>query len=357
MKQIKSKDIAFAYAGSIVGAGFLSGQELWQFFGSYGKWGAVGFIISIILQIALCSVIFIYAKRSQIKEFDLIISPNGNKIASWIFIFFEVFFIFGVVMIMYAGVGPLLQTVFGINEFVASLIFAIIVTIVTFLGLGRIVEILGYTIPILTIVTLIISVLAFNKYGFPNILNSQVTGKTLLMPNFVVALILFGVHNIFCILGMLVPLGNSMKEDSSAIKGMSLSGIVLMLIAFSVLLPIYSAPEYASYDLPMLELTKTISSPLFYIYGILLLIGMFGSATSHFISVIDFASKKSKLSKKGKAILILSISVLAFVLSTFGFSKLISILYPLSGYVGVVALALIIYNFIKFNKNKKRSDK
>lgn len=354
MKEIKSKDIAFSYAGSIVGAGFLSGQELWQFFGSYGKWGLVGFFLSLILQIALCSVIFIFARRSQIKEFDILIAPN-SKIARWIFVFFELFFIFGVVMIMYAGVGPLLKTVFNISEFWGSLIFAIIVTLVTFCGLGKIVEILGYTIPVLTVVTLIISVLAFNKYGFPNVANSVVTGKTMLMPNFVVAFILFGVHNIFCILGMLVPLGNSMKDDSCAIKGMSLSSIVLTLITFSVLLPIYSAPEYASYDLPMLELTKNISAPLFFIYGILLLVGMFGSATSHFISVIDFTCKKSATFNKYKLFIITGISVLAFVLSRFGFAELISVMYPLSGYIGVVALGLIIYYFIKFNKKQKNN--
>ena len=76
MKEIKSMGIAFTYAGCIIGAGFLSGQELWQFFGSYGKWGIVGFLLAMVLQIVLCSVIFIYAKRSQIKEFDLLIAKS-----------------------------------------------------------------------------------------------------------------------------------------------------------------------------------------------------------------------------------------------------------------------------------------
>ena len=55
------------------------------------------------------------------------------------------------------------------------------------------VKILRMTIPFLTVVTIIISILAFSKFGFPNISNAEVTGKTLLMPNFIVAFILFAV--------------------------------------------------------------------------------------------------------------------------------------------------------------------
>ena len=43
MKEIKTWSLAFTYVGCFLGAGFISGQELWQFFGSFGNWGYVGF--------------------------------------------------------------------------------------------------------------------------------------------------------------------------------------------------------------------------------------------------------------------------------------------------------------------------
>ena len=43
MKQIKTLTLAFTYVGCFLGAGFISGQELWQFFGAFGNWGYVGF--------------------------------------------------------------------------------------------------------------------------------------------------------------------------------------------------------------------------------------------------------------------------------------------------------------------------
>ena len=42
MKEIKIIPLAFAFAGCFLGAGFVSGQELWQFFGEFGVKGYIG---------------------------------------------------------------------------------------------------------------------------------------------------------------------------------------------------------------------------------------------------------------------------------------------------------------------------
>ena len=49
MKEIKTWSLAFTYVGCFLGAGFISGQELWQFFGSFGNWGYVGFVLAALL--------------------------------------------------------------------------------------------------------------------------------------------------------------------------------------------------------------------------------------------------------------------------------------------------------------------
>ncbi len=348
--KVNSFKVAFTYAGCIVGAGFLSGQELWQFFGSYGYWGILGFVLAIVLQAILGYLVLKYAFISKEREFDKLIVRKDIKPIRWFFIISEIIFIFGVVIIMYAGAGSLIETTFNLDDLWGSIIFAVIITIVAFLGINGITSALSMTIPFLTVATLIISVLALNKYGYPTFSNLEVTGKTALMPNFVVAFILFSVHNLFCTLGVLGPLGNMIKEEKTAFDGMVLCSIVLVVIAVSVLIPIYSAPEFASSDLPMLEIAKSVSIPLFYIYSILLLIGMFGSALSHLVSVMEFVFQKSKLLNKKKYLLIIPTSVLAFALSRFGFSKLISVLYPLSGYIGIVGLGLVLDNLFTLKK-------
>ncbi len=349
--KINSFKVAFTYAGCIVGAGFLSGQELWQFFGSYGTLGIVGFFMAIILQAILGFIVLKYAYTSKISTFDKLIVNKDIKPLRWFFIISEIVFIFSVVIIMFAGSGSLIESAFNLPSIWGSLIFAVIITVVAFLGIKGITNVLSLTIPFLTVVTLIISVLALFKYGYPSFSNLEVTGKTALMPNFIIAFILFSVHNLFCTLGVLAPVGTMLKDDKSGFNGMVICSILLIIIAVSVLLPIYAVPKFSKSDLPMLEIAKSISAPLFFIYAILLLVGMFGSALSHLVSIMDFAFQKSEKLSKRKYLLIIPTSILAFFLSRVGFSTLISIMYPISGYIGIIGLIFVIYNFIKFKKS------
>ena len=45
-RKIGSFEIAMIYVGSIIGAGFASGREIWQYFGVFGKTGIVGLFIA-----------------------------------------------------------------------------------------------------------------------------------------------------------------------------------------------------------------------------------------------------------------------------------------------------------------------
>ena len=46
MRQFK---IAMAFVGIIIGAGFASGQEMIQYFTSFGTWGIIGTLASIFI--------------------------------------------------------------------------------------------------------------------------------------------------------------------------------------------------------------------------------------------------------------------------------------------------------------------
>lgn len=47
MKKITAKHLAMSYTGVFLGAGFVSGQELWQFFACFGIWGFASFLVSV----------------------------------------------------------------------------------------------------------------------------------------------------------------------------------------------------------------------------------------------------------------------------------------------------------------------
>ena len=79
---------------------------------------------------------------------------------------------------------------------------------------------------------------------------------------------------------------------------------------------------------------------------------MFGTSVSSLFAIDEFAKARFKISKKGSVALILCLSVLSFIGSIFGFDKLIGIVYPVCGYLGVAALVLIVVNFVRVKLNK-----
>ena len=44
MNQMSARQLALSYTGMFLGAGFVSGQELWQFFACFGPIGLLGFV-------------------------------------------------------------------------------------------------------------------------------------------------------------------------------------------------------------------------------------------------------------------------------------------------------------------------
>ena len=69
MKRVSAWQIAVAFTGSFLGAGFVSGQELLQFFGVFGGYGIIGMILTIIAFGVFGYLSMIIAKRLNSYDF------------------------------------------------------------------------------------------------------------------------------------------------------------------------------------------------------------------------------------------------------------------------------------------------
>ena len=52
MKKISWVQLCFTFVGVFLGAGFVSGQELWKFFSCFGAAGLAGFLVSAVIMTA-----------------------------------------------------------------------------------------------------------------------------------------------------------------------------------------------------------------------------------------------------------------------------------------------------------------
>ena len=77
--KLNALNISVMYIGAIMGAGFASGRETWQFFGVFGNWGIAGAMVFAILFMILGHIIRYNAKVLQTNNMGKIIVPGGNR--------------------------------------------------------------------------------------------------------------------------------------------------------------------------------------------------------------------------------------------------------------------------------------
>lgn len=353
MKKINSLNLMFTFAGCFLGAGYVSGQELWQFFGSFGKVGLVGMAVSAVLLSAFGILLTRYVQLTGISDMDKVVIKKDNKILRSIFVALEVFFLFGVFVIMTAGVGAMLEQVFGINPLLGSGIFVLLVALVAIFGINGMVTAFSVTVPALVIMSAVIFAVYGTKSGFDSISFASDKADNPLLQNWLVSAIVFVSYNLFASIGILTPIGKAVQKKSTLYTGIIGGGVLLLVIALGIILTMAMCPESVTAQLPMLAVAQNISDIFTYIFAFLLFGGMFGTSVSSVFAVDEFARARFKIGKKASVILILCLSVLSFIGSIFGFDKLIGVVYPVCGYLGVAALVLIVVNFVKVKLNKK----
>ncbi|MCC2685215.1 MAG: hypothetical protein K0R75_2114, partial [Paenibacillaceae bacterium] len=106
-KSVKVIQIGFTYIGTVVGAGFASGQEILQFFTKYGSVGTWTILLSFVLFAWLGTKLMLLSHDVGAKSFeDLNKYMFGERAGMWVSLF-TMLILFGVTTVMLAGAGSL----------------------------------------------------------------------------------------------------------------------------------------------------------------------------------------------------------------------------------------------------------
>ena len=159
--------VVFVIIGTLIGAGFASGQEVNTFFFSFGIKGLLGIILSsFIIGIIIYKTFKIIYKNNinNYKEFLNCLLKNekiNNITNSIINIFILVSF-----YVMIAGFGAYLQQELNLNSIIGSSILAILCLILFKTNVNGLVKVNEVLIPILIIIVILIRNYKYTKYIF-----------------------------------------------------------------------------------------------------------------------------------------------------------------------------------------------
>lgn len=350
MKQLNFFRLGVTYAGAFIGAGLVSGQELWQFFGAYGKWGIAGLVLTIALFFLFGVLLLRFAQKSGIEEMDQIIIPwriPALRVASSAA---AMVLLFGVYVIMAAGAGSLLQQTLGLPRAVGGGLFCLLVLAVSFKGIHGVITAFSWFVPILVIGSVGLSLLVLWQNGLPEFSAGQ-TSDNPLLGSFWFSSVTYLSYNFFGAIGLLASLHRMIPKRSTVYTGVGFGCLVLFLIAGSILAAIAAVPGASAADLPMLTVAMQVHSAVGILYAVLLLGGMFGASAVSMVAILTYTGQKFPRWKPSWQIPLLSLG--AWIGSLAGFGDLIGIVYPVFGYVGFVALVGIVICAIRWRKVKK----
>ena len=157
--------MGLAFAGCFLGAGYVSGQELWQFFGSFGIKGTAGLLLAVGLLFLTGVVMILLGRITGLKEIDKLVVSRDVPILRYAVTILELLFLFGVGTIMSAGIGALLNQLLGLAPFVGSAVFIALVALVSLAGFSGMVSAFSATVPILSVVTLVFGIMSVCENG------------------------------------------------------------------------------------------------------------------------------------------------------------------------------------------------
>jgi uncharacterized membrane protein YkvI len=337
--------IAAAFIGTVVGAGFATGQEVLQFFTLYGKMGFVGIILACIL---FCFFGFAVMRISRDLKADshceLVRFSAGPKLGLFLDWFITVSFV-GVLVVMAAGAGAIAEEHFNLPSLYGSIAIVVLAFFTVVSGLNNVLKAIGIVVPFLLVIVLSVALFSIAKDPVTiqkiNIIESL---EPPVSKSWLWAALLYVSYNILLAVAILTPLGVEAPNKETMLLGSMIGALGLGAGILAISLAIMSAvPESLAFQVPMVFLAKGFNTLTALAYGLILLLEIYTTT----VGILYGFSARVAYRYIYRYLWAAGACVFAVLAAQLGFSRVITMVYPLMGFVGLAFLAVILWTGIR----------
>ncbi len=342
--KISTFKVGATYIGTIVGAGFASGQEVLQFFSLFGINGLFGLILTTFLFIIFGYIIMDLGRELHSTSHLKIIKYSSGKYLGTIIDFIITFFLFGGLTAMIAGSGAMVEQQFHISSIWGNLLMAIITSITVLTGIDGVINSISFVVPFLLASVIGISTASIIKtpvtFNVPQTMSSSI-----LIKNWIWAAILYTSYNTLVSVAVLGPLGTKAIDKKTVRNGAIFGGLGLGIGSMFIYLAVSGNIENVqNIEIPMIFIAGSVSRIVQIIYAIVLIAEVYTTAVG---SLYGFTARISDINQSKSKIYIIVTTIVAFFASQFGFSNIVKYLYPIVGYGGVILLISLLLAKVK----------
>lgn len=337
--------------GTLIGAGFASGKEIYLFFSKYGIYGIIGAVVSSILTAVIILKVLKISRNNNLTNNNKFVEriTKNKEIASIIKNIINMF-LFISYWIMSTGLATFFKQEMGIPIVITSTLNSVVVYFIFMKSVKGIMNLNSIVVPIMIIIILVISMKNFPVSDFftytNDIYKKAPVAET--MPDAIKATtkaILYTSYNSITLIPIIVTLSSSINKKKE-IRGVSLiTGILVFILIFSIyIMLILSNLDIKLYEIPVLEILSGFTMTEKILYEIAIVAAIFTSEISAGFGILENIREKEKYK-----IVALIMCVLGIPISYIGFGRLVEVLYPVFGIIGLLQIILIVAFRAKVN--------
>ncbi|WHX28282.1 YkvI family membrane protein [Brevibacillus agri] len=327
----KSIQVAATYIGTVVGAGFASGQEILAFFTSYGHAGTVGILLATSLFVWLGYKMMLLAHQLRTPSYESFNQKLFGPLLGRTMNVLVFLTLFGVTTVMLAGAGSVLEEQFDIPYLLGTAATVLLALLILRRGLEQLLLVNALVVPSMLLFALLILLDGSAESPLPLAKPSDYAflWKTILYVSF----------NLAMAQSVLIPIGYAIREKVVLFRAAVIGGVVLgfmLLVVHTTMLANWDDVRFM--DIPILFITDRWNEWLQLFFVFVLYSEIFTTLISN---VFGIGQQLRELLQQPESRLYLYLFAAAFILCLIGYSQLLMFLYPLFGYLGLSTLCRI----------------
>ena len=334
----KTFKVALALVGLTVGAGFASGQEVIQYFLSFGYWGIAGAAVAGLAIAVFSGWVYQLGSYYLADDHSAVFKSVSRP---WIAKYMDIttmFTLFCIGFVMVAGAGANLEQQFGLPTWVGSAIMVVLLLLSGLLDVDKLTSVISFITPLLIICLLAAFVITLtdmpDNVGQINEIAQTNPHASGTFDNWLITALNYATLVMIMDTSMMLVFAGSHMNPAQAGKGGLLGGIMFAVLLLILTFVLFMNMEHVmGSDLPLLKVFDNMHPTVGVFVSIVIYLMIYNTAVGLFYAL----GRRLSNDKPGKFRVYYGIVVLVgFALSFIGFADLVGWVYPVLGYLGLV---------------------
>lgn len=325
-----------------MGAGFATGQEVVQYFTSFGINGVWGIIIAGVIMTIAGTVFLQLGSYFHASEHNAVFRKVTHPIVSKLLDIAVIFTLFAVGFVMLAGAGSNMAQQFGWPAWVGSNLMLVLVLVTGLLDVDKVSNVIGLLTP--TIIIAVIALLIYTLMNMPENAGEviDIASQTEApIGNWLLSAVNDNGLALILAVSMSLVIGGDHIRPREAGWGGVTYAILLGISGFVLLM---GADKIGDSDVPMLVLVNEMGSTAGFLMAIVIFLMSFNTAIGMFYAL----GKRLASGRENRTYPIFVVGTLAgYGMSFFGFTTLMNYVYPILGYMGMFMVVVRVFAWFR----------